>query len=277
MPEPAPAPDPPREPDSEACREFQALHAGHLKGDLSDAQNRRFREHMRSCPACREHYRAGLDSAARMGRVLRESRLARQRSARRDDARRRVVAAGMGSGRSTRFRLQLVLIPALMIVLILGWRARGTTDPGLSIHVHEASEGGVQAAGVELALGADPRTLERGDCCFTEGPGLARIVGLELELVLGADTTLIIEDADEPRVRLLGGQLDVQGRCVVTTPLGIVESEDARSLLTLQGSRLEVEGLEGSVILVGAGGETRVGQGEHATTDAAGVAVVMRD
>ena len=218
-------------PGEAECVATRVRVARHLTGELGREEERRLRAHLVGCAGCRDAYREALRAAAGVGHALRVAREEQRRAERRSDVRRRIVASGP-SGRTRRLRLQLLLLPAAMIVVLAQWGRWGAGE--LRVVSLAAGEGKVELAGVPLDPAAEPVAADRGAWCVVRGAGAAELSGGDARLVLGADSALLVHGTRPLRVRLQQGELVVAGRCTVDTALGVVEVE-GRARLALEG------------------------------------------
>lgn len=199
-------------PSDAGCAENRVLLGRYLTGGLAAGKDRRFREHVLRCEACRVVYRQALAAAARVGQGLRGVREPGSGAASRARSR-----PHRGAARMARWRLGLALAAAASLVLALPW---GLRRRSVEIRCTAVGAGEVIVAGAALAPGDAFRGAGRGTWCTTRGDGRAELDGGGAELRVGPETTLTLEEAGDLRVRLLGGELEVDGSCTIDSLLG---------------------------------------------------------
>jgi hypothetical protein len=250
-------------PDGETCREARRQIASFVHASPDVETSRFLHAHVERCPACHAAYREALTGAARVGRAVRAERVERERDRRhRELVRLSRGAAGMGgSRRGPRPWLKLFLATCALFFLFTRLPALGF---GSALYVEQAS-GAVVAA--DVRIGPDQRlSLARGQRCLTGPDASAVLHGDAGELRLGPATTVLIEEPDGRdgvRVRLLGGALELSGRCVVTTMFGVATLDGGRARVELDGL-LRASCAEGELAIVGPLGERRLRAGTSA-------------
>lgn len=246
--------------DAGACERFRGSLGAYLAGRLEPGETRALREHAGRCAPCNELLRNDLLVAARMGRRLRREREDRERRERRSESRRLAVAgATERARRPRRFALRLLLLPAVLFALLLN-----TSDLGLgrgATATFRPLRGTAHAGGEPVDL-AGERRVRRGDWCGTDEDSGARLRSDALTVELGPSTWLLVEDPRAGRLRLERGELLVDGRGTVTSPLGVVVVGPGRARLTLAESALDVRALEGTVRTADAAGERELAPGQ---------------
>lgn len=199
-----------------------AFFASGFKVGDDAARQERMRQHMAGCPACAEAY-------AEMGRTTAAFRGIADRRALSDAARRgswresRPKARGLGamsvffawnreppSSAVVRliWRLRPLLVVAFFIFLIT--ELTQPREPGPRFEVRWTA-GKVVVDGKELLDNLPNFGLDRGGEVRTSASGGALVSRAETELVLGANSHLLVERISPPRLRLVLGELTAQG------------------------------------------------------------------
>ena len=231
------------------CDEVPALVRAFLAQGLPRQEGRRLRAHVEGCGACRQVYRDGVETAAHIGHERRVERVAAEKAVRRWSMRRDVFSAhAPPRGRAARIRT--LVYPAFFCFLIVQFTQLGRHEPMLEV---EVLAGEVHAS----------EALELGELCATGPEGRARLSTDGASLELGGSTRLLVESIQPPRVRLLAGELELDGGWHVTTRQGVVEVQGGRTRVALQPEGLVCAGDTGVLSVIDARGETRVAAGER--------------
>ena len=245
------------------CEEAHTLLARFVEQALPRAEDRKLRTHLPDCEDCRTAYREAIGSAARLGRALRTARVEDERRERRSANRR--LAMGATGTRNPRFGLRPMLWLAAAVFLLFNLSRIWSDPPPLAV---TWERGAVQAAGVDLDAGAPSGALGRGDWLNTGPDARALLAGADVDLVLAADSRLLVELADPVRVRLQRGQVSASGACTITTQLGVVELTDGAVQVVQEGPLLEVSCLLGTVTVATPEGVRELAVGERASLGA---------
>lgn len=240
------------------CAGAEAYLARFATSSPAVADDRAFRTHVLRCAACRTAYRETVAGLARARRAARDQAPAEAPRVERQVRRRRTIARTVR--RSGGWRLKTVLIPAGLIVLFCGLPL-GVGGGHLDAHWEV---GGVEAGGLALGPERPSAELERGEGCATHGQARAWLEGHGGRFRLGPATRVFVEDAREPWVRLQSGSLEAEGSLRVGAQLGLIELDDARASVRLEGRRVVVECLEGRAIVRNAGLERTLRAGQRA-------------
>lgn len=239
------------------CAGARAFLERFVESSPAAADDRAFRTHVLRCEECRTLYRETIAGLARARRASRDGAPAQVPRLERQVRRRQTIARTVrGSGR---WRLKTVLIPAGLIVLFCGLPLRG----GGHLDAHW-EVGAVEAGGLTLGPESPSTELERGEACATHGQARAWLEGHGGRFRLGPATRVFVEDAREPWVRLQSGSLEVEGSLRVGAQLGLVELDEARASVRLEGRRVLVECLEGRATVRNAGLERTLAAGQRA-------------
>jgi hypothetical protein len=231
------------------CDEVPALVRTFVAHGLSNEEGRHLRAHVAGCGACRAAYRDGVETAAHIGHERRIERVATEKAVRRWSLRKDIFSAhAPPRGRGARIRT--LVYPAFFCFLIVQFTQLGTHEPMLEV---EVLAGKVHAS----------EALELGELCATGPEGRARLSTDGAWLELGNATRLLVESIHPPRVRLLTGELELDGGWHVTTRQGVVEVEGGRTRVALQPQGLVCAGDTGALSVIDARGETRVAAGER--------------
>lgn len=259
----------PRETPAISCEEAQRSLAVFASSRLKDDEHARLRSHLMQCAPCREDYRMAVRSLAEVGRAVRERRLApspqrreRPERERTERARAAIARAAGARRRGSRFGLRLFLATAALIFLftVLVPRSEKPLEA-------RWTAGEVRAADALLGPGRLEQAVATGDWCFTRSGGGATLSGAGMTAVLAADTVVLVEDPDGPRVRLQRGALEVDGEAVVTSPSAAVQI-DGRARVEIDRGILRAHCIAGTSIVFDAAGELVLAAGESSTADA---------
>lgn len=241
------------------CAEATRRIAVFVERDLPAYESRALRAHLTGCPTCSQAYRRTFQSVARVGRGVREERLARERERRHRELKSLSAAARRPRTRS-RFAIQSFVVAAGLFFLLM--HLPGMADGRVALGATWLA-GDVRAAGMPLDPSSPEGSVGRGERCTTLEGGRAELGDGSTRLVLDSRTELLVEEPKDLRVRFVRGRLQVQGTCVITSQLGVVKVEDATCELSLAAGVLDVNCLAGSVEVVGPAGVRRLAQGER--------------
>ncbi len=243
-----------------SCEEARRRIAEFVQRSLGGEAGRELRAHLTGCEDCARAYRETLATAARVGRGVRTEREAADRARRHRELKRLSRSVGE-TKRRPRFWLQLVLIPAALFFLLTRLPLLGEGSDLIAL----SGSGEAHAAGTPLGPKGPEVELRRGDVCTTGPLSRAEVSDGETTLALAERTDLLVEHAgsrDGPRVRLLGGAIEIDGPCVVTTQLGVLAVESGSARLALDAGTLEVVCTAGSARLVTSLGTHSLAAGE---------------
>jgi hypothetical protein len=245
--------------------ELAQLVAHFVSGKLDAAGRQRLVALVRADPDAARMYRDALQRAATQGRVARTRR--EEAAGRRAEARRKrdrlervERRRGVVSDKSSRARARTLLLPAAFLFAVWSMTRPSGEPPALSL---AWSAGEVQASGEALGSERPDAPLRRGDWALARGDARAEIVGGDTEIGLCADTWVMIEAVEPPRMRLEAGALEVRGPCTVTTRSGVAEVEEGSARVAIEQQGLSVSCRRGRVIVVDAGGERVLGPGDR--------------
>jgi hypothetical protein len=112
----------------------------------------------------------------------------------------------------------------------------------------EALAGQVFVDASALAPAEGPRRVARGARCATAGDARARLKVGAADLDLHAATSLFVEDARAPRLRLEHGTLLATGACRITSSRGVVDVQSGSALVSIDGHTLTVAARGGRVL-----------------------------
>lgn len=231
------------------CDEVSVLVRTFVAKGLSTEKGRLLRAHVEGCRACREIYRGGVETAAHIGHGRRTERVATEKAVRRWSLRRDAFSAH-ATPRGRGARIRTLVYPAFFCFLIIQFTEIGSHEAMLEV---EILAGEVQAS----------EALELGELCATGPEGRARLTTDGAWLELGHETRLLVESIHPPRVRLLAGELELDGGWHVTTRQGVVEVEGGRARVALDPDGLVCSGDTGVLRVIDARGETIVAAGER--------------
>lgn len=241
------------------CEEARVLLARFVEHALPQADDRQLRRHLADCDDCRALYHDTLGSAARLGRAMREVREESERRQRRSTQRR--LAMGATGTRNSRFGLRPMLWLAASIFLLFNLSRVWSDPPPLTV---TWETGSVSAAGTDLGADQTAGELARADWCTTGPDARALIAGPDADLVLAADSLLLVELADPVRVRLQRGQVSASGTCTITTQLGVVDVAEGAVQVVQEGARFDVLCLLGTITVATPSGTRSLAAGERA-------------
>lgn len=230
------------EPDELTCDQAAPLVHRFLSGDEDVAARMRLRAHLAGCASCRVDYQASVETLARLARAPRTA----------GDGATYSPRALFTAGRATRsvgggqrqFRLTKFALPAfgLFAVLVLSGRAREPQDAKFSV-----LDGAVRLDGHTVAPADGSVVLARSQAGTTDEFSRARVVAEQVTLVIESSTAFAVERVSPLRVRLFGGQISFEGSAVVSTPVGVLEIEDASGTVRIDGHAIEVATTRGQV------------------------------
>ncbi len=241
------------------CEAARQLTARFVAGGLTAAGRKVLNAHLAGCSPCKVDYRTSLEAAGRLGASVRKDRVARigwQREGRTERLRRIAIEASSGTKHRHRGAfLKLVLVPAGVVFLLSQLAAIRRPSRPLAI---EWTAGIVRLGEAELDAAHPSGSMRRGDWCYTEPGGGARIAAEKSSVQVGESTQVLLEDAGEPRYLLRRGRLELDGEARVTTPLGLVTVESGAGAVQYGERKLCVESAGGSLSVVNASGRRRV-------------------
>ena len=255
-----------REP--EECAATPRRAAAFLAGSLPADELRALRAHREHCRACDATWRNTITAASNLGKRGRgdhgaasAEELAEQRAERR----RQTISDGFsatlfrGGDKGRRAHLRLLLLPALALFLAsVIWPMASRNLPGL-----EVLAGQVELDGRVLSPVDGRTTIHRGNWCSTSPSSRALLTLGDTAVELAPDSSLLVEDDAEGRLRLDTGELRVSGDCLVTTGWGVVLVEDAEGLLRAGPDGLEIETISGTLTASDSHGEVTLSAGER--------------
>ena len=236
-----------RDVEALTCEQAGALARAALKTALPANLRRSLRAHHESCASCYEAYRAeGERRAAWTGHERRDA--PRPRFA-------PVWVPLLQRRRMLAFRFLAVCALLFGISRTVGsWDA----DPTCQVRW---LEGPAWVGGVALG---DDRVLERAwrSDVLATGPGGRLEVRLgELELVLGAETEVLVESSHAKRLRLLGGEYVARGSATLQCEAGVLRLEDAAVRVRVAHGAVELDVESGAADWTSAGGSVEVPAG----------------
>jgi hypothetical protein len=247
------------------CDEIQILLRRFLAKGLGPADSTRLRDHAQDCEPCQASYQEAVRTIACIGHERRVERDESVKAVRRWNLRRNMFEAH-GTPRGRAARLRTLLYPAFFSFLMIQLGVMGGADDGPELTL-QVLGGTVHAAEV----------LERGGLCATGPDGRARLeAGEDGAAELAPETRVLVERLDPPRLRLLNGDLELEGSWLVTSALGVIEVKQGRASVTLGDHGLVVSDAEGDVRYVGALGEVELLPGQPLHVEGMGEPAAQR-
>lgn len=245
------------------CADARRLLAVFVRGDLPARGRSLLMRHVANCEPCRVDYRTSLEAIGRLGATVRQARAAAEREAhasRRTRNRREAIQASDGSKRKLRGAfLRLTLLPAAVVFLIS--RLATLQQPPRPFEV-EWMGGTVTVEDTSLGAAESEAKLYAAQWCSTDEHGAARVTGLDVEVGLGADTQLLLEDARHGRFLLRAGRVMIDGPCELTTPLGVVTVNRGAVAVSYRDRELRAESFGGALELTNAAGRSVLADGD---------------
>jgi hypothetical protein len=224
-----------------ACEVFGPELSRYLAGDRLLAERQHLRAHLEDCSDCNELYRSSLLIAARAGRELRLGReeQAGQASfeARAAALARSPVATDSKGSRSRRIALQALILGGLGLALFLQGLPNARSGPAATFEVLS----GTATRDGELARpDAPPTALTPGAHCSTGERASALLRVSSASLRLSEHSEVLLEGCNPARMRLVRGEVLVDGPALLTSVLGVVEVRSGRTRLAIRGGVLSV-------------------------------------
>jgi hypothetical protein len=239
----------------EAWRATQLFVAGELDGRGGPERVQWMRDHFERCGSCRDRYRGAVMTLAHIGRERRLDRAERDLERRRVGLRRMAREAGLPPATSLH-RLRILIYPALVLFLIVLMTRQPRSQASLTWLA-----GRIQVEHRILSREEPRARLRTGQWCSSGPEGGARLETPRVRADLEEDTRLAMERIVPARLRLEGGAVQLDGSCLVTTPRGLVELEEGRARVALEGG-LRVDCLAGRARVSLADGEHNLEAGE---------------
>ncbi len=257
------APDEQATPEAD-CTATRGRIAAFLGGRLERDSANELRAHRKQCARCDDEWRASIDAASQLRRRGRVSDEQEAREQRREHNRRLALegafaASGQPNRRVRRARRRLLLMPALAILLMAVIYPMSRRSSARL----EALEGEVELSYRTLTADEQGASLKRGDWISTGPDVRARLTVGDAEVEIEPGSRVLLEDANQGRLRLIAGALGVSGDCVVTSDLGVVQVEGGAGRIRMLPRGLEVQNLKGSLVTANSGGEEVVRPGER--------------
>lgn len=227
------------------CDEVPFLVRTFVSSRLSEEDRLRLRTHVEECADCRDLYRSGVETAAHIGREHREERVETERMQRRHSLKKDAMAAG--SPLKRRSPIRTLLYPAFFFFLILQIT---NFNPNTGTVELEVIAGEVHGS----------EHVERGEYCRTGSDGVAVLRAGKDEARLEPNTAVFLEDNRPRRLRLLEGELALDGEWRITTALGVIDVNGIANL-SLREGHLDCEAFEGDVRRIDASGTRHIPPG----------------
>ncbi|QDU67742.1 FecR domain-containing protein [Engelhardtia mirabilis] len=242
------SPDQPGQPTPITCVQAEGLIERLAFGGLPGPIATLLRQHLSGCASCKSEYRGRMETQARLGRQVRESHRGAIS----------VEHGGLGPERQeprirpkSLRRFAMFVVPAALFFFATRLSSDWNFEPPLTAHWVEGTSwiGG-------HALDADSVSVKlvRSDLILTEPGARCRIEAGSFDLSIDPGARLLVISSLTRRVRLEEGQVELEGRATLETPLGMVEVFDGEAQITLDGGGLEVLARSGDVVLVDARG-----------------------
>ncbi len=229
-------------PLDEHCGAFQDQIRADLAGVLAAADLTRLRTHLASCAACRAERRAAVETAAALGRNLR----AVSGSA----APRGHTLEGLPGMRGRRSLLLFVTASFVFFMAVRSGAFDGA-DPRLWLSAQGAT---VDVAGEQMEPSDAARLLVRGDVVAVGSGARAAIQSPRVRLELFAGR-LLVESALGPRVRIVEGEAELEGRVRLITPDGILDLESGLLRVVVGRAGTTLDNRDGKGVWTGPTGQ----------------------
>lgn len=222
---PPPAPAPAAAPQ-EPCETFERWIREDAAGELDRTHLAELRAHLAHCAPCLENRRRAIETLALVGRGLRANRGPTAPTAR-----------PRAQGPLARRRSLLLFLTACAGLVLA---SRSGVLEGADPRLWATAVGQPARVGEEsVDVGGEPRLLVRGDVLVVEPGGALQLASGRLAARLGAGR-LLVESSLGPRLRLILGELALEGRGRVVTPDGVLDLESGALVLEADGAGTRV-------------------------------------
>ncbi|MBI1382558.1 MAG: hypothetical protein GC161_15890 [Planctomycetaceae bacterium] len=210
----------------EPCDTFERWIREDAAGELDRAHLAELRSHLARCTSCLESRRRAIETLAQVGRGLRANRGAAAPTARL-----------RAQGPLARRRSLLLFLTACAGLFLA---SRSGVLEGADPRLWATAVGQPARVGEEsLDVGGERRLLVRGDVLVVEPGGALQLDSGRLAARLGAGR-MLVESSLGPRLRLVLGELALEGRGRVVTPDGVLDLESGALVLESDGGGTRV-------------------------------------
>jgi hypothetical protein len=230
------------------------------------------RAHIQVCDDCSEHYRNSVETTAALTGAMRSKELRDARTKLRGKDRPRLGGLGamsvlfaMAGKKPTNkmriiiWRLRPIVITSFFIFLMMQFNK--PLKPGPAFRV-QWQAGTLLLDGKHLRDTQPNMGMPRGVQCTTKLDSVAQIVHGGSSLTLFANSSVLGEGVAPPRIRLVFGDVELEGSIELTSTAGQITLAEGRAYVSLRNSILTIECLDGSLEILTSGGEKKLVAGE---------------